>query len=224
MTHRTPIRILIADDHPIFRDGLKRLLQAEPDFAVIGEAADGEQAVALSGTLAPDILLLDVSMPRASGFDALRALATAATPVRVIVLTAGVEKGDILTAVELGARGIVLKHAATEDLYKSIRSVMEGQYWIGRGEVADLVTALREARVERQQPMPVRDYNLTPRERQIAGAVVSGMTNREIARQLKVTEDTVKHHMTSIFDKLGVSNRLELALFVINHRLVERDV
>jgi two-component system nitrate/nitrite response regulator NarL len=223
VTHRTPIRILIADDHPIFRDGLKRLLQAEPDFEVIGEAADGEQAVAQSATLAPDILLLDVSMPRVGGFDALRALATAATPVRVIVLTAGVEKGDILTAIELGARGIVLKHSATEDLYKSIRSVMDGQYWIGRGEVADLVTALREARAERQAAIPAREYNLTPRERQIAGAVVSGQTNREIARQLKVTEDTVKHHMTSIFDKLGVSNRLELALFVINHRLVERD-
>jgi DNA-binding NarL/FixJ family response regulator len=179
--------------------------------------------VKLVEQLSPDILLLDLAMPRLGGLDALQELSESAKAVRIIVLTAAIEKTEILTAIQLGARGIVLKDSATEVLFKSIRCVMEGQYWIGREEVADLVAALRETRAELQQAARRKDFRLTPRELQIAAAVVSGLTNREIARQLKVTEDTVKHHMTSIFDKLGVSNRLELALFAINNNLVEHE-
>jgi DNA-binding NarL/FixJ family response regulator len=210
---------VIADDHPIFRDGLKRLLEAEAGFAVVGEASDGEEAVRQTRKLMPDILLLDLAMPRLPGLEALRELSGGT--VRTILLTAAIEKHQIVTALQAGARGIVLKDSATELLYESIRCVMDGQYWIGREAVADLVAVLRDMAAA-DGPSRKGKFGLTPRERQITGAVVAGLTNREIAEKLSVSEDTVKHHITHVFDKLGVSSRLELALFAMNHGLVDQ--
>lgn len=133
-----PVRILIADDHPIFRDGLRRLLESEPGLHVVAEAADGAEAVALAQQTKPDILLLDLAMPRVPGMEALRELAVAQSPVRTILLTASVERPQILQALQLGARGVVLKESATQVLLKSIASVMAGNYWVGRDSVPDL--------------------------------------------------------------------------------------
>jgi two-component system nitrate/nitrite response regulator NarL len=213
------IRVLIADDHAIFRRGLRSVLEAEPGFAVVGEAGDGEQAVQLSRSLLPDVLLLDLAMPGVSGMDALAELGTAPTPVRTILLTAGIEKPEIVKALQLGAAGVVLKSAATDLLFKSIRSVMAGQHWIGREAVSDLVEALR-AQVAVEPPARDR-FGLTPRELEITSAVVAGLSNKEIARKLTLSEDTVKHHLTNIFNKMGASNRLELALFAVHHRLFD---
>ncbi len=215
------IRILIADDHPIFRDGLRRLLESEPNLAVVGEAADGTEAVSLSRQLKPDILLLDLAMPRMAGMDALRELVRGASPVHTILLTASVERPQMLEALQLGARGVVLKESATQVLLKSIDTVMRGGYWVGRESVPDL----REL-VLRDMP-PTEDtagsrYGLTRRESQMVAAVVEGCSNREIAQKFNVREDTVKHHLTSIFGKLGVSTRLELALFALEHKLVTK--
>src|SRR5947209_1070151 len=124
-----PIRILIADDHPIFRDGLRRLLESEPGFHVVGEGADGEQAFKLARQLKPDVLLLDLAMPHMPGLEVLRELANSPTPVRTILLTAAIERPQIVEALQLGARGVVLKESATELLLKSIRMVMAGEYW-----------------------------------------------------------------------------------------------
>jgi len=121
---RNKIRILVADDHPIFRDGLRKLLEAEADFRVIGEASDGQEAVKLAHELKPDVLLLDLAMPRQPGLDALRELSAAATPVRTILLTVAIEKAQLVEALQLGARGVVLKETSTELLLKSIRSVV----------------------------------------------------------------------------------------------------
>lgn len=214
------IRILIADDHPIFRDGLRRLLEAEPGLRVAGEAADGTEAVKLASQLKPDILLLDLAMPHLPGLETLRELATLSSPVRTILLTAAIEKEQIVEALQLGARGVVLKESATQILLKSIRSVMAGQYWVGRESVSDLVKALRDLMPGPRAGGREKSFGLTPRELEIVSAIVSGYANKEIAQKFSLSEQTVKHHLSNIFDKLGVSNRLELALFAVNHRLV----
>jgi len=217
------IRILIADDHCIFRAGLKRLLEGEPGFTVVGEAADGNEAVRLVEQLRPDILLLDLAMPRMPGLEVLREPAVRAARVRTILLTAAIDRTEIVKALQLGASGVVLKESATELLFKSIRSVMAGQHWIGRDSVSDLVAALRSF-VEAAPEKPSRErFGLTPRELEITSAVVAGFSNREIARKFVLSEDTVKHHLTNIFDKVGASNRLELALFAVHHRLLDDD-
>jgi two-component system nitrate/nitrite response regulator NarL len=215
------VRILIADDHPIFRHGLKTLLEAEPDLRIIAEAGDGAEAVQLATQLKPDILLLDLSMPRVPGMDALRELSTADLPVRTILLTVAVEKAQIVEALHLGARGVVLKDAATEFVLQSIRAVMNGFYWVGRAEVRNLVQYLRDLTPKPGEAEKSKSYGLTPRELEMISAIVSGCTNKEIAQRYSLSEQTVKHHLTSIFDKLGVSSRLELALFATNRNLVE---
>jgi DNA-binding NarL/FixJ family response regulator len=213
-------RILIADDHTIFRDGLRRLLESEPEFQVAGEAGDGVEALQLAHQLKPDILLLDLAMPRMPGLETLRELSSQGTPVRTILLTAAIEKRQIIEALQMGARGVIMKDAATTLLMKGIRTVMNGQFWVGREAVADMVTYLRE-KAAQQPPPPAKAYGLTKRELEILSTIVSGLSNKEIAQKFSLSEDTVKHHLTNIFDKVGVSSRLELALFAINHRLVE---
>jgi two-component system nitrate/nitrite response regulator NarL len=215
------IRILIADDHAIFRDGLRRLLEAEPGLRVIGEAADGEEAVKLARQLKPDILLLDLAMPRTPGLEALRELGTAATPVRTLLLTAAIARPQILEALQLGARGVVLKESATQLLLKGIRAVMDGQYWVGQDSVSDLVKTLRDLSPGTAEDPRKKTFGLTPRELEIVSAIVGGYSNRDIAQKFAISEQTVKHHLTNIFDKLGVSSRLELALFAVNHSLIE---
>ncbi len=215
------IRILIADDHPIFRDGLRRLLEAEPKFAVIGEACDGAEAVKLARQLKPDILLLDLAMPRHPGLEALREMNSdsAQQTVRIILLTAAAEKNQIVEALQLGARGVVLKDSATQLLLKSIDTVMAGEYWVGRESVSNLVQYLRTLIQSSGEEARQKKFGLTPRELEIVSAVVAGYANKEIAEYFKISEDTVKHHLSNIFDKLGVSTRLELALFAVNQSL-----
>jgi DNA-binding NarL/FixJ family response regulator len=215
-----PIRIVIADDHPIFRDGLRKLLEEEPGLEVVGEAADGAEAVELARRLKPDLLLLDLAMPRRPGLEALRDLKEGPDGLRTIVLTASIEKRQIIEALQLGASGVVLKQSATQLLLKSIRAVVGGEMWIGRGSVQDLVQYLRAADDAPPRPAPVRGFGLTPRELDIVETIVAGYSNREIARHLSISEDTVKNHLSNVFDKLGVSSRLELALFAVNHRVL----
>ena len=215
-------RIVIADDHTIFRDGLRRLLEAEPELEVVGEAADGAEAVTQTRRLTPDILLLDLAMPRVPGMDALRELSSAdeALKTKIIVLTAAVERLQIVQALQMGARGVVMKEAATQLLMKAIRTVMSGQYWIGREAVGDIVDFMR---TNASGEKPPRNFGLTKREMEILAAIVAGLSNKEIARRFTLSEDTVKHHLTNIFDKVGVASRLELALFAINNHLTDQQ-
>ncbi len=221
-TERT-VRLVIADDHPIFRDGLRRLLESEPGFEVVAEAQDGEEAVALTLKHKPDVLLLDLAMPRVTGLGTLKELDEASNPVRTILLTAQIDRADVVTALQFGARGIVLKEAATQTLLSCIRRVMNGHYWVDREGVSDLVQTLRRlmAAGASEERTPVS--GLTKRELDIVGAIVEGMANKDIAAKFSISGDTVKHHLTNIFDKTGVSTRLELALFAVHHKLVDRN-
>ncbi len=216
------VRILIADDHTIFRDGLRRLLEAEPELEVAGEAADGAEAVTQTRHLTPDILLLDLAMPRMPGMDVLRELSATDDDLRtkIIVLTAAVERIQIVQALQMGARGVVMKEAATQLLMKAIRTVMAGQYWVGREAVGDIVDFMR---TNPSGEKPPRNFGLTKREMDILTTIVAGLSNKEIARRFTLSEDTVKHHLTNIFDKVGVASRLELALFAINNHLTDQQ-
>lgn len=212
------IRIVIADDHPIFRDGLRRLLEAERSFQVVGEAGDGEQAIAQVTALRPDILLLDLAMPRTNGLQALQELVDIGFPVRTVLLTAAIDSADSVRALQLGARGVILKESATQLLYKCLHTVIGGGYWVGHERVQDIVQHLR-ARGRAAEASPVT--MLTRREMQIVAAIVEGASNKDIGQQFGLSEQTVKNHLSHIFDKVGVSNRLELALYAVHHRLLE---
>jgi two-component system nitrate/nitrite response regulator NarL len=216
---RGTVRIVIADDHPTFREGLMRLLETQEGLHVVGAAADGEEALRLVDELKPDLLLLDRTMPRMDGLVALRELRQRNLSVQIMLVTAAIERADIATALQLGAQGVVLKESASEILFKGIRAVMAGHLWVGRARVTDLAATLRDLAV----PHTVgarKHFGLTPRELEIVSVILSGYSNNAIAAKYSLSEKTVKHHLTNIFDKLGVSNRLELALFALHHNLV----
>ena len=216
---QTPIRILIADDHPLVREGLRRLFELQPEFVVIGEAADGFEAVQRAKDLKPDVLLLDLAMPRMNGLEVLKELGETVEEVRTVLLTAAIEREETVQALRLGARGVVLKESATQLLYKCIRAVMSNELWVGHERIGDLLRSLRE--LERE---PSREASpasrLTRRELQVISAIVDGASNKDIGTTLGLSEQTVKNHLSHIFDKLGVSNRLELALYAVHHRLL----
>ena len=212
-----PIRVVIADDHALVRHGLRRLLQ-EGGFEVTGEARNGAEAARLTQQLQPDVLLLDVAMPESTGFDTLRLLAKSASRTRILLLTAGLVRSEIPVALKLGARGVLLKDADADLLFQAIRAVHDGQLWVRR-EIIDDLLAVPSAGNGRALPTAENKFGLTKRELELVGLVASGRSNKEIASLCSLREDTVKHHLSSIFDKTGVSSRLELALFAINNRI-----
>lgn len=211
------IRVVIADDQPLLRTGFKALIESAPDLEVVGEAGDGREAVRLARDLRPDIVLLDLVMPVLSGLEALRELTPAAS--RVLLLTTDAHNDEVLEALMLGARGVVPKQAATELIFKSIRTVMAGRYWVGRDCVDDVIDRMRERAAAPDPAQSRPTFGLSPRELQVVTAIVAGSTNDDIGTELRISVKTVKHHLTSIFQKLGVANRLELALFAVQHRL-----
>jgi DNA-binding NarL/FixJ family response regulator len=219
----SPIRVVVADDHPVVRFGVKNMLENEPGFEVVGEAEDGDVAITETLEREPDILLLDVMMPRLPGLEALRAIMEKSPRVKIILLTSTITTQQIIEALQIGARGIVLKDAAASDLSKSMRAVLSGDYWIGGERVVNLVAALNELMKQAAAAPEKKTYGLTPRELEVVTCIVEGCSNKDVARQFAISEETVKRHLSNIFDKTGVSTRLELALFAIAHKLVTLD-
>jgi DNA-binding NarL/FixJ family response regulator len=178
------------------------------------------EAVVLTRQLEPDILLLDLSMPKHPGLEALRELKKdGASRVRVLLLTAAAENSEIVEALHLGACGLVMKASATDVLLTAIQTVMAGGCWVGLKRVPNLMQYLQSQMQAAKTEARSKNYGLTRRELEIVSGVVAAMGNKEIAGYFKIAEDTVKHHLGNIFDKLGVSTRLELALFAVNHQL-----
>ena len=212
------IRVLMADDHAIFRDGVRKLLGDEPDICIVGEAANGDVCVDLLTKLKPDILLLDLRMPAKDGFAVLEEVNCDSLSTRTIVLTAAEDDRDAVRAMRLGARGIVLKQSAGELLVKSIHKVYGGEIWLDSRVTAEVMKAFAESSdggLKRNKPL------LSEREKQVVQRVTNGESNKEIGKNLFISEQTVKNHLHNIFDKVGVSDRLELALYAIHHRLFE---
>ena len=208
-------RVLVADDHPVVRIGVRNILVAVPEFQIVGECSDGEAALRMVRTNTPDLLLLDLAMPTMSGIEVLRALRLSQATVKTLVLAATVDRRQTLDILQLGAHGILLKDAVAERLATACLAVMSGRYWLGDQTVTDIVQAMADPG-GLQLPDP-NGTSLTARQLQVVKAVVEGRANKGIAEKLTISEETVKRHLTIIFDKTGMSSRLELAMYAVKH-------
>ena len=215
---RSTIKILIADDHAIFRDGLRKLLDSEEEITIIGEARNGSECIKMLGKLKPDILLLDLRMPDKNGLAVLEEVNFNTLPTRVILLTASGDDREVVRAMRLGARGVVLKESAIDLLVKSIHCVHAGEIWLDSRMTAGVINAFSaspKSGTRSEKPL------LSDREMEVVQLVAQGVHGKEIGEKLFISKQTVKNHMHNIFDKLGVSDRLELALYAIHHRLID---
>src|SRR5579862_8142254 len=218
--HNRVARILIADDVPVFRDGLRTLVESQPELCVAGESSVGPEVVTLAREIKPDLLLLGLGLHQRSGLEVLNGLASLYSPIRILVLVSVVEEGAILEAFYLGAHGIILKGSPREVLVNSIRSVLSGQYWLDGESVPILIEALRKPLPTQKGAASTKDYGLTPHELKIVRKIANASSNKEMGLELSISERTVKHHLTNIFNKLGISSRVELAVFALKHGLI----
>jgi two-component system nitrate/nitrite response regulator NarL len=207
-----PIRVLLADDHPMFLDGVAHSLSSEPEFEVVGRAASGEEAVALAQRLAPDVALLDITMPGMGGIAAAASIAASVPDVRIVMLTVSEDKDKLLAALKAGAHGYVLKGTAASELRAIVRRVAGGEAFVTPGLAARLLTEFSRPHIE--DPLSA----LTAREAEVLELVSRGLTNREIGERLQIAEKTVKHYVTCILQKLQARSRTEAALIAVQHR------
>ncbi|MAT98399.1 MAG: DNA-binding response regulator [Anaerolineaceae bacterium] len=211
-----PIRILIADDHPLFREGVAQSLAGEPDFTVVGQAGSGEEAFSLVANLLPDVLLLDVTMPGDGGIVTAGKVAAAWPVVRIMMLTVSEDQDTLMAALKAGARGYVLKGVTARDLANAVRVVAGGDIYISPALAGGILFELT-ANKEDDDPLTT----LTDRERDILSLVAEGLTNREIGERLHLAEKTIKHYMTNVLQKLHVRSRVEAALLAQKHGLAK---
>jgi DNA-binding NarL/FixJ family response regulator len=208
-----PIRVLIADDHPLFRDGVAHSLDGEPDFEVIGQASSGGEALQMAREHLPDVLLLDIAMPGRGGIVAAGEVAGACPATKIIMLTVSKDEDDLMAALRAGARGYVLKGVSAGELATVVRAVAGGEVYVPPSLAADMLRELSRP----QPPDPIDE--LTEREREVLELVAEGLTNREIGERLHLSEKTVKHYMTNVLQKLQVRSRVEAALLAQRHGL-----
>jgi two-component system, NarL family, nitrate/nitrite response regulator NarL len=204
----------------MFREGLRSVLAPDSDFHVVGQATSGHDTLSLVRAKQPDVLLLDFGITDPPALAVLRQMEDGVSMPRVVLVTSAIGEPQMLEALELGAHGAIDDSAPAPLVIKCIKTVMKGQYWIGRESVTSLIDGLKRARRDRQNQRP--KFGLTDRQAEIVAAIVEGLNNPEIAKQLGISQDTVKQHLTAVFDKCGVSTRLELAMFARDHELVSK--
>jgi len=207
------IRIVIADDHAVLRESLSALLDTQTDFQVVGKAVNGVEALELVQQHQPDVLVLDLFMPGGDGFEVLRTLDRANSRVAAVVLTASENQPDYVQVVRLGARGLVLKGEGPQRLFTAIRTVANGELAFSEDIAQQVLSAM--AGQARQEEEPSNLKRLSERERQIAALIARGLKNKDIGRELGISENTVKRHLQSIFNKTGARDRLELAVMAL---------
>ena len=214
-----PIRVLVVDDQELFRRGITMLLTAEPGIEVVGEAGDGLEGAALAESTAPDVVLLDVRMPRRSGIEACIDIKQAVPSAKILMLTVSDEEADLYEAVKSGASGYLLKDSSIDEVAQAVRVVADGQSLISPSMAAKLIDEFKQlARPEREQ---VPGLRLTDRELQVLRFVAKGMNNREISKQLYISENTVKNHVRNILEKLQLHSRMEAVMYAVREKLIE---
>ncbi|MET0488937.1 MAG: response regulator transcription factor [Acidimicrobiales bacterium] len=214
-----PIRVLVVDDQELFRRDITMLLTAEPGIEVVGEAGDGLEGAALAESTAPDVVLLDVRMPRRSGIEACIDIKQAVPSAKILMLTVSDEEADLYEAVKSGASGYLLKDSSIDEVAQAVRVVADGQSLISPSMAAKLIDEFKQlARPEREQ---VPGLRLTDRELQVLRFVAKGMNNREISKQLYISENTVKNHVRNILEKLQLHSRMEAVMYAVREKLIE---
>ena len=216
-----PIRVVICDDHALFRRGLTMVLADEVDIEVVGEAEDGDAAVAAAEQLAPDVVLMDVRMPKRSGIEATRAIAEVVPTARIVMLTVSDEEEDLYEAVKAGAAGYLLKEISIEEVAEAIRAVMTGQSLITPSMASKLLAEFsnlsKKAEARHAVPVP----RLTDRELEVLRLVAQGMSNKEIAVELYISENTVKNHVRNILEKLHLHSRMEAVVYAVREKILD---
>jgi NarL family two-component system response regulator LiaR len=212
MSESTPIKILLVDDHDVVRRGLAVFLDAFPDMVLIGEASDGEEAIQACDALMPDVILMDVLMPRMDGVEATRAIRARHPQVQIVMLSSSKEEELITSAIQAGAIGYILKNVSVQEMAEAIRAAHHGRAMLS----PDVTQVLVSATARPAEP----DYHLTDRERELLGLLVKGLSNPEIANRLTISLSTVKFHISSILAKLGASSRTEAVVIAMEKHLV----
>jgi len=219
-----PIRTLIVDDHALFRRGLEMVLEAEPDIELVGEASDGEEAVEKAGESLPEVILMDIRMPRTSGIEACRALKELVPSTKIVMLTISDEEEDLFEAIRAGASGYLLKDIPLDEVADTVRAVNGGQSLINPSMAGKLLTefaTLARRDDDDSRPQQVPAPKLTDREMQVLKLVARGMNNHDIAKELFISENTVKNHVRNILEKLQIHSRMEAVMVAVREKLIE---
>jgi len=219
-----PIRTLIVDDHALFRRGLEMVLEAEPDIELVGQASDGEEAVEKAGESLPEVILMDIRRPRTSGIEACRALKELVPSTKIVMLTISDEEEDLFEAIRAGASGYLLKDIPLDEVADTVRAVNGGQSLINPSMAGKLLTefaTLARRDDDDSRPQQVPAPKLTDREMQVLKLVARGMNNRDIAKELFISENTVKNHVRNILEKLQIHSRMEAVMVAVREKLIE---
>ena len=216
-----PIRVLVVDDHALFRRGLQMVLEQEPDIEVVGEASDGAEAVTTAAETLPDIVLMDVRMPKRGGIDACTSIHETVPSAKIIMLTISDEEVDLYDAIKAGAMGYLLKEISIEEVASAIRAVHGGQSLISPSMASKLLTEFASMIKKSDDRQQVPTPRLTDREMEVLKLVAKGMNNRDIAKQLFISENTVKNHIRNILEKLQLHSRMEAVVYAVREKLLE---
>ena len=221
MDRGEPIRVLVVDDHALFRRGLEMVLAQEPDIEVVGEAGDGAEAVERAEELLPDVVLMDIRMPRRSGIEACTAIKDVVPSAQIIMLTISDEEADLYEAIKAGATGYLLKEISIDEVATAIRAVAGGQSLISPSMASKLISEFAQLVKRDDDRQQVPAPRLTERELEVLRLVARGMNNRDIARQLFISENTVKNHIRNILEKLQLHSRMEAVVYAVREKLLE---